>query len=79
MHHGKDESVIQVLGSYFVQFFSPSGLNSIAKNVVFVIDVSGSMSGEKISQTREAMHTILSQLRPGDSFNIVLFSGTVSV
>lgn len=79
MHHGKDESVIQVLGSYFVQFFSPSGLNSIAKNVVFVIDVSGSMSGEKISQTREAMHAILSQLRPGDSFNIVLFSGTVSV
>ena len=52
MHHGKDESVIQVLGSYFVQFFSPSGLNLIAKNVVFVIDVSGSMSGEKISQTR---------------------------
>ena len=79
VHHGRDESVIQVLGSYFVQFFSPSGLNSLPKSVVFVIDISGSMSGEKISQTRESMHAILSQLRAGDSFNIVLFSGTVSV
>ena len=33
------------------------------------------MSGEKIAQTRQAMFTILSQLRASDSFNIVLFNG----
>jgi len=58
-----------------VQYFSPSGLNPLAKDVVFVIDISGSMSGQKIEQTRQAMFTILSQLRASDSFNIVLFNG----
>ena len=33
------------------------------------------MSGQKIAQTRQAMFTILSQLRASDSFNIVLFNG----
>ena len=47
------------------------------KNVVFVIDVSGSMSGTKIQQTREAMETILSQLREGDTFNIVTFESKI--
>lgn len=79
VQHGSDAGVIQVLGSYFVQYFSPSGLNPLAKNVVFVIDVSGSMSGTKITQTRQAMHAILSQLRAGDSFNIVLFNGGASM
>ena len=46
----------------------------MAKNIVFVIDVSGSMSGQKIEQTRQAMFTILSQLRVTDSFNIVIFN-----
>ena len=32
------------------------------------------MSGEKIEQTRQAMSTILSQLRAGDAFNIILFN-----
>ena len=73
--HGNDAGIIQVLGSYFVQYFSPSGLNPLAKNVLFVIDVSGSMSGQKIEQTRQAMFAILSQLRASDSFNIVLFNG----
>lgn len=75
VHHGNNAGIIQVLGSYFVQYFSPSGLNPLAKNVVFVIDISGSMEGRKIEQTREAMFTILSQLRSDDSFNIVLFNG----
>ena len=47
------------------------------KNVVFVIDVSGSMSGTKIQQTREAMDTILDQLREGDTFNIATFHRSV--
>ena len=47
------------------------------KNVVFVIDVSGSMSGIKIQQTREAMETILGQLREGDTFNIVTFESQI--
>lgn len=75
VHHENNAGVIQVLDSFFVQYFSPSGLNPLPKNVVFVIDISGSMQGQKIEQTRQAMFTILSQLRSDDSFNIVLFNG----
>lgn len=82
VHHGSGAvsgaGVIQVLGSYFVHYFVPTGLKPLPKNVVFVIDVSGSMSGGKIKQTRDAMHAILGQLRAGDSFNIVLFNAHVT-
>ena len=55
-------------------FHRVASVNPLPKNVIFVIDISGSMSGQKIEQTRQAMCTILSQLRASDSFNIVLFS-----
>ncbi|XP_044514940.1 inter-alpha-trypsin inhibitor heavy chain H4-like [Gracilinanus agilis] len=49
----------------------------VPKNVVFVIDKSGSMSGKKMRQTREAMVQILDDLRPEDQFNLVIFDGHV--
>ncbi|XP_072026086.1 inter-alpha-trypsin inhibitor heavy chain H4-like [Amphiura filiformis] len=70
---------IQVVNGYFVHHFSPEGIAPVAKQVVFVIDVSGSMIGTKLDQTRVAMLTILDQLQEGDTFNIVLFHTTVSV
>ncbi|XP_078611702.1 inter-alpha-trypsin inhibitor heavy chain H4-like [Branchiostoma floridae x Branchiostoma japonicum] len=65
---------IQVYGDYFVHYFAPTGLPVMPKNVIFVIDVSGSMSGDKILQTKEAMAVILDELREMDFFNIVTFS-----
>ena len=35
------------------------------------------MSGTKIGQTKEAMETILGQLREGDTFNIVTFQSLI--
>ncbi len=64
----------QVIDGYFVHYFAPSGLQPVNKNVLFVLDRSGSMSGKKIQQTKEAMVTILRDLRPGDLFNIIYFS-----
>ena len=69
---------LQVVNGYFVHYFSPEGIPPVMKNVVFVIDVSGSMSGTKIQQTREAMETILDQLREGDTFNIVTFQSHIN-
>lgn len=40
----------QVVNGYFVHFFAPPDLPSVPKNLVFVIDQSGSMSGIKIQQ-----------------------------
>nr|CAD7261807.1 unnamed protein product [Timema shepardi] len=70
---------VQVNEGYFVHFFAPSNLPTLKKHVTFVLDVSGSMFGKKIEQIREAMTTILSDLRPGDFFSIIIFSTNVQV
>ncbi|XP_012908263.2 inter-alpha-trypsin inhibitor heavy chain H4 isoform X1 [Mustela putorius furo] len=69
---------IQIEGGYFVHYFAPEGLPTIPKNVIFVIDKSGSMRGKKIHQTREALIKILDDLSPNDQFNLVSFSGDVT-
>jgi Ca-activated chloride channel family protein len=48
-----------------------------AKDIVFVFDTSGSMSGEKIKQAREALRFCVSKLGEGDRFNIVTFATDV--
>lgn len=73
VNHGEDAGLIRTENDYFVHFFSPSNLEPLDKNIIFVIDISGSMSGKKIDQTREAMLTILDQLRAGDTFMLLLF------
>uniref|UniRef100_UPI00398ECBE7 inter-alpha-trypsin inhibitor heavy chain H5 isoform X2 n=1 Tax=Pristiophorus japonicus TaxID=55135 RepID=UPI00398ECBE7 len=70
---------IQVQNGYFVHYFAPKDLPPVSKNVVFVIDTSGSMVGKKIKQTKDALFTILNDLRPTDHFNIINFSGYVKV
>jgi Ca-activated chloride channel family protein len=44
------------------------------KEVIFVVDVSGSMAGDKIEQVREAASYCLNRLGPGDRFNIIPFN-----
>ncbi|XP_017392471.1 inter-alpha-trypsin inhibitor heavy chain H4 isoform X1 [Cebus imitator] len=65
---------IQIENGYFVHYFAPKGLTTMPKNVVFVIDQSGSMSGRKIQQTQEALIKILDDLSPRDQFNLITFS-----
>jgi len=47
------------------------------KTVVFVVDKSGSMSGKKIEQARDALKFVLNNLREGDLFNIVVYDSEV--
>jgi Ca-activated chloride channel family protein len=47
------------------------------KTVVFVVDRSGSMSGKKIEQAREAARFVLQNLRQGDLFNIIAYDSEV--
>ncbi|XP_040885806.1 inter-alpha-trypsin inhibitor heavy chain H5 [Toxotes jaculatrix] len=70
---------IQVLNGHFVHYFAPKDLPVVPKNVVFVIDTSASMLGTKIRQTKDALFTILRDLRPGDHFNFISFSNKVKV
>ena len=52
--------------------------NVINKVFSLIIDRSGSMGGEKISQARNAASFIVNNLNEGDKFNIVDFSSTVT-
>jgi len=47
------------------------------KTVVFVVDRSGSMSGEKMEQARAALKHVLNNLRAGDLFNIVAYDSQI--
>jgi len=64
---------------YFLLVFSPSftAKRRIPKDLVFVLDVSGSMAGQKIEQARNALKFCLRSLKEDDRFNIIAFSSTV--
>uniref|UniRef100_A0A8C7S8V2 Inter-alpha-trypsin inhibitor heavy chain 2 n=1 Tax=Oncorhynchus mykiss TaxID=8022 RepID=A0A8C7S8V2_ONCMY len=68
---------LHVSDGHFVHFFAPANLSPLPKNIVFVIDVSGSMWGVKMKQTVEAMQTILDDLTMDDYFSIVDFNHNV--
>ncbi|XP_029851930.1 inter-alpha-trypsin inhibitor heavy chain H3-like isoform X3 [Aquila chrysaetos chrysaetos] len=67
---------LQIVNGYFVHFFAPTNLPKLPKNVIFVIDISGSMSGRGIEQTREALLKILDDIKD-DFFNFILFGSEV--
>ena len=48
-----------------------------ARDVVFVVDVSGSMSGQKMEQARAAGRQFLRSLAPSDRFRLIDFSSDV--
>lgn len=48
-------------------------------NLSLVVDVSGSMGGEPIEKSKEAMREVVKQLRPDDYVSLVLFGSTVAI
>ncbi|MFC1589579.1 marine proteobacterial sortase target protein [Pseudomonadota bacterium] len=46
----------------------------IPRDVVFILDVSGSMSGTSIEQAKSALTLALDRLKPSDKFNIIWFN-----
>ncbi len=62
---------------YMMHVFSPNetdlGTTALSKDIVFVIDKSGSMSGEKIAQVKSVFTKIISDLPPDDYFNVIFF------
>ena len=65
---------------YFMLLLAPGAAADAAalhRDVVAVLDVSGSMSGEKIGQAQAALIQVLGTLRAGDRFRLVAFSNGV--
>merc|ERR1719400_2511171 len=72
------DSEVQVIDGYFVHYFVPSNLPTLPKHMIFVLDTSGSMQGEKIQQLKDAMFTVLEDLTESDFFNMIEFNSDFS-
>jgi Ca-activated chloride channel homolog len=63
---------------YFLLSASPSieidKTNIENKDITFILDVSGSMSGDKLEQAKKALLYCVNNLNAGDQFNIIRFS-----
>lgn len=70
------------LGGYFMLMFQPPELRDTTpvtpKEMVFVMDCSGSMSGEPISLAKKAVRYALENLNSNDTFQIIRFSESAS-
>ncbi|KAG9260679.1 inter-alpha-trypsin inhibitor heavy chain H3-like isoform X7 [Astyanax mexicanus] len=75
----KPSGELRASDGYFVHYFAPTDVERIPKNVVFVIDRSGSMSGKKIQQTREALLKILGDVAEDDYFGLITFDSKIEV
>jgi len=49
------------------------------KEIVFVLDTSGSMSGFPVEKAKEAMKLSLDGLYPDDTFNLITFAGDTAI
>lgn len=62
---------------YLMHIFSPSvedlGTAALDKEIIFVIDKSGSMRGNKIAQVQRVFAGIIADLPPDDYFNVIFF------
>jgi len=66
---------------YFMLLISPARTddgNALPKDLTLVVDVSGSMSGDKIDQAKSALRQALGTLGPNDRFRLISFSNRVN-
>jgi len=70
-------------GGFFTLMLQPPeriGADDVTpKELVFVLDTSGSMSGFPIEKAKETMRLALDNLYPDDTFNLITFSGDTRI
>ena len=66
------ERVLPDVGDWFEQGILP-------RELIFVIDNSGSMSGPSMDQAKESLLWALNRLNPGDTFNVIRFDDSLTV
>jgi Ca-activated chloride channel homolog len=68
-------------GFFTLMLYPPESITSLkrsAMEMIFVMDCSGSMSGEPIAKAKDAVTRALKQLQNGDTFQIIRFSNESS-
>ena len=73
----------QIDDQYFtlLTFFPPQAESAevIAQDVIFIVDTSGSMQGNSMTQAKASLQHAISQLNTNDSFNIIAFDSAVDL
>ena len=69
---------------YLLAFITPPAVapgeqQPMPRDVIFVIDNSGSMGGTSIAQAKASLTYALGRLRPSDRFNVIRFDDTMDV
>lgn len=71
--------------TYLLSFVTPPAAASeadakpVKREIVFVIDNSGSMAGPSMEQAKESLALAISRLKPEDRFNVIRFDDNMSV
>jgi len=74
-HRDEDQST-----GYFLGILSPGAGNqakSLRKNLIFVLDSSGSMRGQKMKQALGSLRFVLESLNPADKFGLIDYDDAV--
>lgn len=70
-------------GGYFTMILQPpdrvKAEDVMPKELVFVLDTSGSMEGFPIAKAKETMKLALDSLYPSDTFNLITFAGDTHI
>ncbi|NQZ21875.1 MAG: marine proteobacterial sortase target protein [Colwellia sp.] len=73
----------EVLGEYYtlLTFFPPKteAAKVIARDIIFIIDTSGSMQGSSMKQAKASLQLAVLQLNNKDSFNIIAFDDETEI
>lgn len=66
-------------GGFFTLLVQPQHTvgdeQTVPRELIFIVDTSGSMSGFPIEKSKEVMRKLVGGMRSGDTFNVVRFSG----
>jgi len=68
---------------YFCHVFAPDlydlGGVPMSKDIIFVLDRSGSMSGDPMNQVKDSFASIVEDLRSQDRFNVIFFDDDITL